>query len=174
MPGGSSREVSLDGRAYFAVAKMVGHPFRVRTPGATVNVLGTRFELSTSAEGVNLSVIEGRVALDAFENSVEVGAGEQSGVRHGTALAPRPIDDHAAKTEWLGRFIVFQATPLRDAVLEIERVYGVQVVIADSGLAGTTVSASFTDRPADAIVDVLCAVVNARCTTLNGVVTMAR
>ncbi|MGH7551501.1 MAG: FecR family protein [Longimicrobiales bacterium] len=172
--GGSTREVTLEGRAFFAVTKVPGQTFRVRTRTATANVLGTRFELATDGAGVRLMVLEGRVALDAPENSVEVGAGEESGVRAGAATPPTRLVESAGAPAWLGKFIVFQATPLRDAAREIERLYDVRMVVADATLADATITATFTDRPVDDVVSVVCAVLNVHCVAGDGVVSVTR
>jgi ferric-dicitrate binding protein FerR (iron transport regulator) len=169
------REVSLEGRAFFSVTQMEdGRPFRVRTPDATANVLGTRFELVTDSGGSRLRVVEGRVELGTSVNSVHVVAGEGSEVRDGAATPATRLPDQALAPGWLGSFLVFQATPLRDAARDIERVYGVRVDLEDAALADITVTASFTDRPLDNVVNVVCAVLNARCSTHDGVVTIAR
>lgn len=173
--GRGAREVTLEGRAFFVVAKQPsGQPFRVRTPAATANVLGTRFELVTEETAVRLHVVEGRVALDAPRNSVEVGAGQQSGVRDGVATAPTPADDAGREPAWLGKFLVFQATPLAQAAREIERLFGVRVILADSGLAGATVTATFTDRPIDDVVGVICEVLSVPCLVQDGIATIGR
>lgn len=172
--GGRTREVLLEGRAFFAVAEQDGQPFLVRTSAATAKVLGTRFELATDDGGLRLRVLEGRVALEAPENRVEVGAGEESGVRHGAASHPTPLASADSVLAWLGRFVAFQATPLHEAVREIERLYGVDVVVADSALAEQTITATFTDRPLEDVVGVVCAVLNARCSSEDGVVTIGR
>src|SRR5207247_1917000 len=44
------REVTLDGRAYFAVAKLAGRPFTVKSRGGQAVVLGTRFEVDARGE----------------------------------------------------------------------------------------------------------------------------
>ena len=172
--GDRAREVALDGRAFFAVAKMPNQPFRVVTSTATANVLGTRFELATDAKGVRLTVLEGRVALAAAENSVEVGAGQQSEVERGAATPPVAAGPAATSPTWLGKFMVFQATPLRTAAREIEQLYQVDVQIADSALAEATITATFTDRPVDDVVGVICAVLNARCTSQDRIVSINR
>jgi transmembrane sensor len=172
--GGRAREVMLEGRAFFAVTKVPGHTFRVRTRAATAKVLGTRFELATDDAGVRLTVLEGRVALDAPENSVEVGAGEESDVRAGAATPPTRLADSGSAPAWLGKFIAFQATPLREAAREIERLYGVRVVVDDAALADATITATFTDRPVADVVSVVCAVLNVQCVAGDGVVTVTR
>ena len=171
--GGRGREVTLDGRAFFAVMKREDQPFRVHTRSATANVLGTRFEVATDERGVRLLVLEGRVALDAPQNTVEVSAGEESGVRDGEALQPTAIRREGPPA-WLGRFLAFQTTPLRDAAREIERLYAVRIVVADSALASATITATFTDQRLDQVIDVVCGVLSAQCTARDSVVTITR
>jgi transmembrane sensor len=172
---GRTREVALEGRAFFAVTKVAGQPFRVHTAGATANVLGTRFELTADENEVRLTVVEGRVSLAAAEQTVEVGAGEAGGVRGGALIQPEPIRDVAAGTPaWLGNFLAFQSTPLRDAVREIERAFDVRVILGDSALAGATLTVSFTDRPAADVMGVVCAVLAAECSWSGSAVTMTR
>lgn len=172
--GGRTREVSLEGRAFFAVTRMAGQPFRVHAAGTTANVLGTRFELATEGNDVRLTVVEGRVAFAAAERTVEVGAGQASALRDGRLTSPAPLTAEAAAPEWVGNFLTFQTTPLRVAAREIERAYGVRVVLRDSALAGATITATFTDRPAHDVVDVVCMVLGATCTWKDSAVTMSR
>ncbi len=168
------RQVSLEGRAFFAIAPAAGRPFRVRTRLGEARVLGTRFELATAADDLELVVVEGRVALDAPANTVEVRGGQTSHVAGGVAMAPVTIANPDSALRWIGKFAVFQSTPLRDAAREVEKAYGIRVEITDSVLAEQTVTATFTDQSAARVVAVLCSVVNARCTTVGDTVLVAR
>lgn len=168
------REVSLEGRAFFAIAQAAGRPFRVRTRLGEARVLGTRFELATGVDDLQLVVVEGRVALNAPANSVEVRGGQTSRVARGVAAAPVDVANPDSALRWIGKFAVFQATPLRDAAREVENAYGIHVAITDSVLAEQTVTATFTDQSAARVVAVLCSVLNARCTTVGDTVLVAR
>ena len=170
----STREVALDGRAFFVVAKMPDRPFVVHTPAGNARVLGTRFELATTDKDLRLVVVEGRVALTAGTNRVEVAGGEQSGVRDQQTLTPTPVADAGKMEQWVGKFLVFQSMPLREAAREIERVYGTRVSVTDSVLARQTVQATFVDKPLAQLVDEVCTLVNARCETRQNEVVMSR
>ena len=167
------RVVSLEGHAFFAVAKRPDRPFRVRTRGGDALALGTRFDVSTQERGLRLVVVEGRVALSAKENQTEVGGGEAADLIDGRASRAVAVSDPAL-LKWMGRFLAFQSTPLPRVAAEIERVYGVRVVLADSSLASETVSAAFTDEPFRQVAGVVCAVIGQRCTITDSVVTISR
>jgi ferric-dicitrate binding protein FerR (iron transport regulator) len=63
---------------------------------------------------------------------------------------------------------------LREAAREIERVYGTPVTISDSALARETITASFTDRPVQEVVNVVCSVLSAHCEVQGGRVRIDR
>jgi transmembrane sensor len=167
------RVVSLEGHAFFAVAKRPDRPFRVRTRGGDALALGTRFDVSTQERGLRLVVVEGRVALSAKESQTEVSGGEAADLIDGRASRAVAVSDPAL-LKWMGRFLAFQSTPLPRVAAEIERVYGVRVVLADSSLASETVSAAFTDEPFRQVAGVVCAVIGQRCTITDSVVTISR
>jgi transmembrane sensor len=164
-----AREVWLDGKAYFAVATQAGRPFIVRTRAGDALVLGTRFEVKVEETELRVVVVEGRVALSAAEETVEVGAGEVSQVVAGRAPSLERIEDVTPELEWLGNFLVFQDTPLTEVAREIEQQYGVRVLLPDREVAERTVTASFTDRSVEEVLMVVCRVVDAHC-SLRGTV----
>lgn len=58
------REVFLEeGRALFKVSSNKNRPFLVRSDSIVVHVVGTKFEVSKEKEKVNISVLEGAVAI---------------------------------------------------------------------------------------------------------------
>ena len=171
---GRERVVSLEGRAFFAVQRIPGRPLRVQTAAGEARVLGTRFELATSTGGLRVRVVDGRVAVATRGGEVEVGPGEGTEVRSGAATRPTAVAMADTVAPWVGTFLAFQATPLRDAARDIERVYRTPVTIGDSTLAAETITATFTDRPVEEVVNVVCAVLNARCAVGDKRVTIER
>jgi transmembrane sensor len=159
------REVHLEGRAYFAVAKDAARrPFRVVTGAGVAQDLGTRFDLQARGRDLRLVVVEGRVALGEEERRVEVGAGEMSRMSSGVASQPTGanVDSIAA---WVGRFLVFQSTPVSEVVKELERAYSVRIEVGDSLVARQTVSGTFSDRPFAEVFASVCEVLQVSCST---------
>ncbi|HET8654319.1 MAG TPA: FecR domain-containing protein [Longimicrobiaceae bacterium] len=164
------RDVFLDGRAYFAVAKMNGLPFQVRTASGKAVVHGTQFEITTDPAGARLVVFEGRVALQATRTSpVEVGAGEVSTISNGTVAAPKRVEDPRKTAGWLGHFIVFQSTPVPEVARELQQVYHVPVEVTDSTLSRQSVTGWYDDEPFDEVFEIVCGVLQAQCTIHDGV-----
>lgn len=169
---GRTREVSLRGRAFFAVAKDPTRPFRIETTAGEVEVLGTRFEIKTADDDMRVVVVEGRVALAGRGGRAEVRAGEMRRIVAGTALPAVEIPDIASTVNWLGDFLAFQETPLGDAAREIERLYATRIEITDSALAAQTITTWFADQPLDQVMTIFCMVAEARCTQRDGRITV--
>ncbi|EHQ26386.1 FecR family protein [Mucilaginibacter paludis] len=63
--GATTREVYLEGEAYFEVAKDKKHPFLVHTRNLTTKVLGTKFNVNAydSNKAIEVTLLEGKVML---------------------------------------------------------------------------------------------------------------
>ena len=108
-----TRTVTLEGRAFFAVAREEDRPFTVRTGAGEVRVLGTRFEVGPEGEdGVRIVVVEGRVGVTNALGSVEVPAGSMAWMREAAPPVAQVAEDVWALLDWPGGILVFQSTPL--------------------------------------------------------------
>ncbi len=168
------RGVSVEGHAFFAVAKDPHRPFRVRTSEGDLVVLGTRFDLRTDRRGLRLAVLEGRVAVYARGERKEVAGGEVTEIRDGLSLPTLKLGNAADVTRWMRRFLAFQSTDVGTVATEIERVYGTRVVLADPSLEHETVSAAFTDQSLEQVMRIVCTVVGVQCTVTDSLVTIGR
>lgn len=170
----SAREVWLEGRAFFAVAKHPSLRFRVRTHAGETAVLGTRFDLTARGQQMRVVVVEGRVQLAAGDMKVQVEAGEMSEVSHGGSLSVVQLTDVHGLLGWIDGFLAFQDTPIGEVAREIEQRYGLRIEIADPALAARTVTASFSDREPEEIIGVICRVIDARCVISDTSVSIGR
>ncbi|MEZ4701381.1 MAG: FecR domain-containing protein [Rhodothermales bacterium] len=127
----TARLVTLDGEAFFQVVSD-GSPFIVQTHNARVQVLGTRFNVSTrpglAAPETRVAVEEGRVRVDALRASsagVELTASQETVVVADTT-PPRPPASTALDVTlaWRHGGLAFQGLPLRLAADELGRRYG--------------------------------------------------
>jgi transmembrane sensor len=165
---GQERQVWLDGRGFFAVAKDSSRAFVVRTRTGDAVVLGTRFDVNVDEAGMQVFVVEGRVAHQAGGEQVEVGAMQISRVTNGGPPEVEEIVDSKPLLSWLGEFLVFQATPMNDVAQELERRFGVQVQVADPGVGGRTVTAWFTDESLEEVLLIVCRAADAHCSVRDG------
>src|SRR5690606_19863707 len=95
------RLIELEGEALLTVAPDAARPFQVRTSSATVQVLGTRFNVYGLPGETRVTVVDGTVQVSAHENRTERGvlklsAGEAARVRDGHIFRQVPINVDAA------------------------------------------------------------------------------
>lgn len=164
------RQAWLEGRAFFGVQADSSRPFTVHTEYGEARVLGTRFEVRTEEpdEEFRVLVVEGEVSVAAGGSEVSVSDGQMSRSVRGAQPSTENVEDVFAELDWLGDAMVLQDTPLDRAVREIERRYGVEIVVEDPSLSEYNVTAAFTGQPAEEVVLVLCEILNTRCTMQDG------
>ncbi|WP_163410001.1 FecR family protein [Flavobacterium ajazii] len=129
---GHNREVVLDGEAFFDVAKDKSHPFIVKTRGVAIKVLGTKFNVSSYKEDmdINTVLVEGSVSLFAIADAnrkAMLAPGEKgSWNSKNTEIAVEEVDTRFY-TEWINGEIVFRKTAFRDIIIKLERTYNVTI-----------------------------------------------
>jgi transmembrane sensor len=172
--GSGGRDVRLTGQAFFAVTHQAGAPFRVHTLSGDVKVLGTRFNVNSDSARTDLVVVDGRVELSAGTRRVEVTGGEVSHAERGDVAPAIAVSNVYSRLGWMSGAMLFNATPLARVADELEHRFGVRVEV-DSSLREHTVTAVFNDRRLPDVIDVVCRVVDANCTTVpdSGLVRMS-
>lgn len=148
----SERRVRLlSGEVFFAVHKDPSRPFVIETPGGSVRVTGTTFDVrSETAAHLEVTVVEGSVQVrpgdDGALNGTPVllGAGDQlssgpAGVSV-KALSTAAVEDALA---WRKGQIVFEGVPLKEALARFARYHGHKLQIADD-CANLTVGGRFS------------------------------
>ena len=149
----STREVMLEGEAYFDVARDVARPFIVKAGEASVRVLGTSFNVEAYAgeERVQVAVAEGEVALKADESERQdtvVLRPRQLGVASGRHLqAVRHGVDLLRYVAWTKGKLVFTDAPFEEVRRKLSRWYDLQVEM--QGPPGTVdrLNATFDNAP---------------------------
>jgi transmembrane sensor len=166
------REVSLEGRAFFAVARDETNPFVIRARSGEVTVLGTRFQVDTGEGQVETVVVEGLVRVSNDEGSVEVAAGSRARMKEGEEPMVEEVEDALSLLDWEDGALLFQATPLTDVAAEVSRHYGRPLRIQGSELGRRRVTAWFQGEPFEAVAESICVVTEAVCRTEGESVTM--
>lgn len=131
---GDTREVDLEGEAYFEVAKDGRRPFIVSTDAMRVKVLGTMFNVKSfrGSDLVEASLIEGSVQVLGRndEGMILLTPGQKAMLnRTRGTLQVRPVD---AKLEvvWHDNLIPFEQATLFDIVDVLERFYDVKIILS--------------------------------------------
>jgi transmembrane sensor len=159
------RRIRLErGEAYFDVANDPLRPFIVEANDKRIVAVGTQFSVRCDAQDVRVVVTEGAVRLIAPPNgsSGQPSAGApESGVLLTAGAVARAGEESvlvrqtaAAEIEqalsWRTGYLVFDRTPLADAVAEFNRYNARQVRIDDPELTAIPVGGSFRASNVDA------------------------
>lgn len=127
------REVYLEGEAFFNVAKDSLRPFVVHTGEVKTKVLGTSFNIKAyHGEKLDISLLSGKVEVDvAMEHprKINLVPGEAIKIDLPTQMIALGHFDEDEVMGWTRKTIIFQQTPLQEAIRVLENWYGVQVEI---------------------------------------------
>lgn len=124
---GEARRVRLDGQATLHV-RPDGRPFRVETFNATVEVLGTTFDVRAWHEALApetaVTLLEGSIRLaDAQGRAVVLAPGQSSRVGRGAPTAPAAADV-AAATAWRDGGFAIADAPLGAVARALQAQFG--------------------------------------------------
>jgi ferric-dicitrate binding protein FerR (iron transport regulator) len=159
--GRATRDVALEGEAFFRVVHDEARPFRVRARNTDATDVGTAFDVRAYATdtAVQVAVAEGRVGVSAGPTSVDahtagreqrmvsaLGAGDLATISEAGRIGTAHNADLAPYIGWTAGELVFRDTPLRDVVPVLERWYGVRIVLTDPALGGRPIYATYGMR----------------------------
>jgi ferric-dicitrate binding protein FerR (iron transport regulator) len=153
--GQGTRDVKLEGEAYFNVTHVDGRPFRVHTLEGDVRVMGTAFNVHAYADEkeAQVAVSEGKVALSASSSAGAAQADtvvlepQQLGVmadrrvrelRHGVDLR--------SHTAWKEGRLVFDDAAFSEVVRRLERWYNIEIDVRTSGAVIDRLNAVFEEE----------------------------
>ncbi|TVR19442.1 MAG: DUF4974 domain-containing protein [Balneolaceae bacterium] len=155
--GEQSREVNLQGEAFFKVAEMDGNEFIVETSSARIQVLGTSFAVR-AWEGRSESVVavqSGSVSVGSTnpeinENTI-LNAGEYSLISKNEAPGPAIQSNIDQYLGWTNQMFVFEETPLEDVIRQLELHFNVIISVQDSSTITDPVTARYRSESLDEI-----------------------
>ncbi|UAY55556.1 FecR family protein [Arachidicoccus terrestris] len=135
MFGSGSREVSLNGEAYFEVHHEVSRPFIVHHGSMAVKVLGTHFNMNTYTDEPSLKVtlLQGAVDVNKNDHHLLLQPGQQAIVARGAggSLTLNHQVDLDQVLSWKSAEFVFgPGTDFKSIMRQIARWYDVQISYA--------------------------------------------
>lgn len=143
------RRVELEGEALFEVKPDAKKPFVVQAEDLKVRVLGTRFNLYTTDDLVETTLLEGSVALFGKGNQTEtpdvvMKPGEQTLY----CKADGTMNTHQVQTSeftaWLEGNFLFEGRPFHEIASVLQRAFGVKIHLSGKNLKDRRLTACFT------------------------------
>lgn len=153
---GKSRRVTLNGEAFFEVAKNAKKPFIIDTKAASVKVLGTSFNIkSTDAKNFELNVVEGKVGVNLNNNPSEniiAIAGDKVIANKEKLAKERTENIHTAKNKMVR--LQFQDERFDNIINIINKTYGSNLELSGEKLKNKYISVTF-ENDISSIVNIL-------------------
>ncbi|MEQ9286641.1 MAG: FecR domain-containing protein [Cyclobacteriaceae bacterium] len=125
-----SRQVYLEGEAFFDVVKDANRPFMVHSSGVVTTALGTSFNVKAfdyneGEDKIEVSLVTGKVSVRKTKGNVDLILipGEQALI-DGASSQKRAFED-AEVLAWKDGVIHFRDTGFTDIIVELERWYDV-------------------------------------------------
>ncbi|HTF20151.1 MAG TPA: FecR family protein [Chryseolinea sp.] len=158
---GDSRNIFLEGTAFFEVTKDPSKPFYVNAGKVTAKVLGTSFEITTDESHGQISVIvkSGTVSIYSHndknkrekdsEPNIILTENEQFILRDNAGQIQHTRLDSVSIEELKvpDTYLTFTATPASEVLKSLASAYEVQINFTNADIGGCSVTASFTDEP---------------------------
>ena len=133
---GKSREVILEGEAFFDVTKNAEMPFLVKTEAFKIKVYGTKFNVQVYAQDRDYSVVlvEGKVSMNANN---ELKSQEVFLVPHQKAsissgheeIEVTPVENTEIYTAWMDGYLTFMNEDVAVLLKRVSRYYNVDIKV---------------------------------------------
>ena len=117
------REVSLDGEAFFKVAK--GSKFDVLTSGGIISVVGTQFNVKNRENYFEVKCYEGIVSVNSNGTSQLLTKGNTYRILNNIVSVD---STNTNQPKWIDNISSFKSVPLYEVLNELERQYDVIIV----------------------------------------------
>lgn len=127
--GIKSRNLDLEGEAYFEVAKNEEIPFEVTSGSLTTKALGTHFVISAYPESstIKSSLIEGSVEVNIENNQKILNPGQQIALNKVNRKLAVQSFDIEYELGWKNDQLVFRLTPFDDVISRLEKWYDINI-----------------------------------------------
>ncbi|SCW45067.1 FecR family protein [Mucilaginibacter sp. NFR10] len=131
---GATREIELNGEAYFEVAKDKAHPFIVKANGTQVQVFGTHFNINAYSDNpdITTTLLEGSVKMSKGTAAIMLLPGQQGTVNQNGSSIKVQKADVEANMAWINGFFIFHDQSIVNIMKQVSRWYDVDIEYQDT------------------------------------------
>lgn len=147
----------LQGEAEFVVKKDPVRPFVVSVGDETIKALGTDFIVRCESQQLTVTMLESRVEIKIPEQAetLILNPGEQLRHHHGSHFEDKVLVDTQKVSAWRRGKLIFESTPLKTVIAELNRYRSGQVILLSDDLAQLPVSGVFDIQHLDRLLGVI-------------------
>jgi len=160
---GKTREVDIIGEAFFEVKPDKNKPFIIHAGSAQIKVLGTSFNVNAypATKSVEVIVETGKVLVlnktteSTSPDELILTPGDKGTLAYSSNSLLKSTNADPNFLAWKTRNLIFKATSLAEVIVSLEKVYKVNIRLADPRLNELLLTAQFNDYPLDFIMKVI-------------------
>lgn len=127
--GLASRDIELNGKAFFDVRRNPEAPFSVLTRLACVTVLGTSFQVNEKPKEISVNVISGKVrfAIDNIDEEAILTGGMSGVYTAENRILEVNKEQDRNEIAWKTKELQFRDTPLPEVIRTLEEYYNCKI-----------------------------------------------
>lgn len=136
---GKSREVVLEGEAFFDVAHDAEKPFYVKTDVFRMKVYGTKFNVQAYHQDhdYNIVLVEGKVSMNSNENlqtkEIFLAPNQKASITRGQKkIDVITVESTDIYTAWMDGYLTFINESMPDLMKRVSRYYNVEIEVEPS------------------------------------------
>jgi len=159
---GDSREVHLEGEAYFEVKTDPSFPFLVKTANLQVKATGTKFNVQDYKQNpiAEVTLVSGKVSVNNSDNDYSLLLAELNPNQHLDYNSEKRTkqlheEDVYKYIAWKDGKLIFRNDPLREVVMRIGQVFNVDITLQSEELQDYRYRATFQDESLNEILKLL-------------------
>jgi len=155
-----SRNVELNGEAYFEVVKNKRVPMYVEAGGIRVKVYGTKFNIKSYAgeENIETTLVQGKISIfpDKSKKEYFMKAGQSCSYSiNKKELKISEADDIEKYISWKDGILHFNNEKFSDVVKELNKWYDVDILLTDKSIGDYILHATFNNDNIENVLTVL-------------------
>ena len=161
---GDTREVTIEGEAFFDVKPNPEKPFIINAGNAQVKVVGTSFNVSAYPENEMVEVVvkTGKVQVInknaddlLVEKHVYLTPGEKGTLLKNNGIPEKSKNLNPNYLAWKTHDFIFDEMPLNEVFKCLEKTYHVKIEVLEPELNNLKLNAQFEEKPIDFILNVV-------------------
>ena len=161
--GNKAREVTIEGEAFFEVKPNKNRPFIIHAGNAQIKVLGTSFSVSAYPETKLVEVIveTGKVEFrNQISKTIQTGElilipGDKGTLAYSSNTLLKTTNQDPNFIAWKTHNLIFRATSLPEVIKNLEKVYKVNIRLADPKLNKLFLTAQYPNYTLDFILKLI-------------------
>jgi ferric-dicitrate binding protein FerR (iron transport regulator) len=152
---GDTREVALNGEAFFSITPNKKKPFIIHVNDITVRVVGTSFNIKSINGKTEVIVETGIVQVIRNKQTVQLLAKEKIVARPEDSILVKDSVQNVLYNYYRSNEFICNNTPLQSLVQTLNEAYGTNIIIENKALSSLPITTVFKEQSLDNILKVI-------------------